>query len=129
MTMGEARQDSAPPAMLEFEVRVMRAGALLLGTSCMSGMPAATMRAMNSSGSMVRDVAFTVSMKDAAEYCEGHIAAQQRPQRAGDRVSAANSDAALLHENCRCEPVQSSVALEVGSGSGEAANGAYAPTE
>ena len=97
MTMGEARQDSAPPAMLEFEVRVMRAGALLLGTSCMSGMPAATMRAMNSSGSMVRDVAFTVSMKDAAEYCEGHIA--------GDRVSAANSDAALLHENCRCEPV------------------------
>lgn len=67
----------AQPAMLEFEVRVMRAGALLLGTSCMSGMPAATMRAMNSSGSMVRDVAFTVSMKDAAEYCEAHSASQQ----------------------------------------------------
>ena len=36
----------------------------------MSGTPAATMRAMNSSGSIVRDVAFTVSMKDAAEYCK-----------------------------------------------------------
>ncbi len=60
-------------------MRVMRPGAWLLGTSCMSGTPAATMRAMNSSGSMVRDVAFTVSTKDAAEYCEVHPACQEPP--------------------------------------------------
>ena len=41
----------------------------LLGASCMSGTPAATMRAMNSSGSIVSEVAFTVSTNDAAEYC------------------------------------------------------------
>ena len=66
----------SPPAMLEFEVRVMRPGGLLLGASCMSGTPAATMRAMYSSGSIVRDVAFTVSMKDAAEYCKPICAPQ-----------------------------------------------------
>ena len=39
-------------------------------------MPAATMRATNSSGWMVRDPAFTVSMKDAAEYCSPTLAGQ-----------------------------------------------------
>ena len=66
-------------------MRVMRGGALLLELYAMSGMPAATMRAMNSSGSMVRDVAFTVSMKDAAEYCGAtcnRLVSQQRPGRA-----------------------------------------------
>ena len=48
----------------------MRGIAALLGASCMSGTPAATMRAMNSSGSIVSEVAFTVSMNDAAEYCK-----------------------------------------------------------
>lgn len=61
------------PAMLVFEVRPVSDGALLSGASCMSGTPAATMRAMNSSGSIVREVAFTVSMKDAAEYCRTTI--------------------------------------------------------
>ena len=51
-------------------MRVASGMAVLLGTSCMSGTPAATMRAMNSSGSIVSEVAFTVSMKDAAEYCK-----------------------------------------------------------
>ena len=59
--------------MLELEVRVMRGSAALLGASCMSGTPAATMRAMNSSGSIVSEVAFTVSMKDAAEYCKAAV--------------------------------------------------------
>jgi len=39
------------------------------GSSCMSGTPAATMRATNSSASMVRELVLMVSMKDAAEYC------------------------------------------------------------
>lgn len=37
--------------------------------SSMSGTPAATMRATNSSGSMDSELALMVSMKDAAEYC------------------------------------------------------------
>ena len=37
--------------------------------SSMSGTPAATMRATNSSGSIDSELALMVSMKDAAEYC------------------------------------------------------------
>ena len=35
----------------------------------MSGTPAATIRATNSSASMLRELELIVSMKDAAEYC------------------------------------------------------------
>ena len=59
----------------------MRGIAALLGTSCMSGTPAATMRAMNSSGSIVSEVAFTVSMKDAAEYCKAQPSHPYSPDR------------------------------------------------
>ena len=38
--------------------------------SSMSGTPAATMRATNSSGSIDSELALMVSMKDAAEYCK-----------------------------------------------------------
>lgn len=39
------------------------------GRNCMSGTPAATIRATNSSASMLRELELIVSMKDAAEYC------------------------------------------------------------
>jgi len=51
------------------------------GMSCMSGTPALTMRAMNSSASMVSELVLIVSMKEAAEYCAARAARQPRPGR------------------------------------------------
>ena len=50
-------------------------GELGCGSSCMSGTPAATIRATNSSESIVRELVLIVSMKDAAEYCTAHSVA------------------------------------------------------
>ena len=66
-------------AAAEMDVGLLVPGALGLGSalgsaagrgrSCMSAMPAETMWAMNSSGSMLSEFVLMVSMKDAAEYC------------------------------------------------------------
>jgi len=51
------------------------------GMSCMSGTPALTMRAMNSSASIVSELVLIVSMKDAAEYCAARGASSGGPGR------------------------------------------------